>query len=438
MSIQVKEVKGSQAEPATLIEATLEPVVYVAIDVAKYFHKAIIFDLDKHILEKPFTFDLSREGFSTLLEKVKHHTKQLGTTSVVVGMEATGHYHETLVEHLRANGFKVLLFNPYVTFKTRVLSIDYVKTDEIDLKAISEAILLGKGREVQDEDKVYKELKLLTRFRRAKCSNRTILKNQLQRDLDRLWPGLLKECRSKTGLFTNLWQSKVARALLNLNVLPQQVAVMRPQELLALLKAQAVKGIGLHWANKIIKHAANALPCNGSEAIVHLHVVKTNLKLLASLDTLIEELERSIAILLQETPGIYLLSIQGISTIRVAEFIAEIGNPYKYHHPKEWVKLAGLNPSRYQSGTIDRKINPMTKVGNSLLRHTLFSIARDICRWEPLFVAYKNQLCARGKNIQVAYGAVANKFLRVAFSMMLRKTNFIPDYEQKKEKASLT
>ncbi|MBI5399061.1 IS110 family transposase [Candidatus Saganbacteria bacterium] len=156
---------------------------------------------------------------------------------------------------------------------------------------------------------------------------------------------------------------------------------------------------------------------------------------------MIEELERQIAILLQETPGIYLLSIQGISTIRVAEFIAEIGNPYKYHSSKEWVKLAGLNPSRYQSGTMDRKTNPITKVGNSYLRHTLFSVARDICRWEPLFVEYKDQLCARGKNIQVAYGAAANKFLRVAFSMMLRKTNFISDYEgveKKKEKGCLT
>jgi transposase len=425
MSRQVKEVTGRFGKPAMFVTATLEASVYVAIDVAKYFHKAMLFDLDKHILEKPFSFDISKQGFNLLLEKIKGHTSRLETTSVVVGMEATGHYHETLVEHLRANGFKVLLFNPYATFKTRVLNIDYVKTDEIDLKAISEAMLLGKGREAIPDADIYKELKLLTRFRRAKSKERVVLKNQMLRDLDRIWPGLLKESRSKMGLFTNLWTSKIARALLNLNLSPQQVAIMPAKELLERLKTQSVKGIGLHWAGKIIKHAANVLPCNGSEGIVHLHVLKTNLKLLASLDTLIEELERRIA-------------IQGISTIRVAEFIAEIGNPYKYHSPKEWVKLAGLNPSRYQSGTMDRKVNPMTKVGNSYLRHTLFSIARDICRWEPLFVEYKNQLCARGKNIQVAYGAAANKFLRIAFSMMLRKTNFIPGYETKKEKACLT
>ncbi|MBI5399062.1 transposase [Candidatus Saganbacteria bacterium] len=177
--------------------------------------------------------------------------------------------HETLVEHLRASGFKVLLFNPYATFKTRVLNIDYVKTDEIDLKAISEAMLLGKGREVIPDTDVYKELKLLTRFRRAKNQERAVLKNQMLRDLDRVWPGLLKESRSKLGLFTNLWGSKVARALLNLNISPQQVTVLPAKKLLEQLKTQSVKGIGLHWANKIIGHATNVLPCNGGEVVVH-------------------------------------------------------------------------------------------------------------------------------------------------------------------------
>lgn len=438
MFTKVEEFIGRTGEAAFEATIAIDPVVYVAIDVAKYYHKAMIFDLSKKALEKPFTFDISKEGFSLLLSKISRHAANMKTKSIVVGMEATGHYHETLAEHLRAAGFKVLLFNPYATFKTRILDIDYVKTDEIDLKAIGQAMLLGKGREIKEEADVYKELKILTRFRRAKNQARAILKNQMLRDLDRIWPGLLKECRGKTGLFTNLWESKIARALLKLNLLPQQIAAMPSAKLLALLKNQPVKGIGSHWANKIIKHATNVLPCNGKEAEIHQQVTQNNLKLLDSLDNLIEELDRQSAILLHETPGVYLLSIQGISTIRVAEFIAEIGNPYKYRDPHEWVKLAGLNPSRYQSGTTDRKVNPITKVGNSYLRCTLFTVARDISRWEPLFIDLKNKLCARGKHIQVAYGAVANKFLRVAFSMMLRKSNFIPDYERKREKKCLT
>lgn len=438
MSTIVKEFVRKVSKPVFEAPITIDPIIYVAVDVAKYYHKAMIFDLNKKVLEPAFTFDLSREGFQVLREKIKKQTDRYQTKSVVIGMEATGHYHESLAEHLRAVGFKVLLFNPYATFKTRILEIDYVKTDEIDLKAISQAMLLGKGREMKEEADIYKELKILTRFRRAKNQARSILKNQMWRDLDRLWPGLLKEPKSKIGLFTKLWESTIARALLDLNLLPQQIAAMSAAELVTLLKSQEVKSVGVKWANKIIKHAANVLPCNGKEAEIHQRVMETNLKLLESLDNLIEKLDRRSAILLHETPGVYLLSIQGISAVRVAEFIAEIGNPYKYRQPQEWVKLAGLNASRYQSGKTDRKVNPITKVGNSYLRGTLFTIARDIARWEPLFVELKNKLCARGKHIQVAYGAVANKFLRVAFSMMIRKSNFIPGYENQKEKRCFT
>ena len=413
----------------------IESPLYVAIDVAKYYHKAMIFDLDKNIIEPPFGFDISKEGFNKLIDKIDVHSKRLKTESIVVGMEATGHYHETLMEHLKAKGFKVLLFNPYATFKTRALDIDYVKTDEIDLKAIGQAMILGKGREARDEEAVYKELRLLTRFRRAKNNARRVLKNQMLRDLDRLWPGMMKDTHNPKGLFTNLWQSKVARELLKLDLLPQQIARMTKKELLELFKKQNAKCVGPRWTGKIIEHASSSLHCEGIEAEIHQHVLRTNLRLLDDMDKLIEDLDRQISVLLYKTPGVYLLSIQGVSFIRIGEFIGEIGNPYKYRDPGEWVKLAGLNASRYQSGKVDRRNNPITKVGNSYLRGTLFSIARDISRWEPFFIALKDKFCGKGKHIQVAYGAVATKFLRIAFSLMLRKQNFDPDYE-KKEKSS--
>lgn len=430
----LKSTKQFQRKEKPLKFEIVSPkVLYVAIDVAKYYHKAIIFDLQKNILEQPFSFNISREGLEILLDKIKFHAEKNKTNSVVVGLEATAHYHENLTEHLKKHGFKVLVINPFFTFKTRSLKVDYVKTDEIDLKAIAETMLLGKGKEFQEEQDVYKELKLLTRFRRAKNQARKNLKNQMLRDLDRLWPALLKDSQSGQGLFFNPWKSKVARALLKLGPQPQQIAIMSPIKLLQFIKDQGIKGIGLKWAVKIIEHAKNCLGCESFEASVHQQVLQSNLILLENLDKLIENLDCQIAILLPQTHGAYLLSIRGISIIRTAEFIGEIGHPYKYHAASEWVKLAGLDSSRYQSGKYDRKNNPITKTGNSYLRASLFSIARDIARWEPYFKKFKDKLTSRGKHIQVAYGAVANKFLRVAFSLMLRKTNFDGDYEKKEK-----
>jgi len=430
---------GRTSQKVHQLAAITDPILYVAIDVAKYFHKAVIFDLSRKILEQPFGFDLSSTGFNKLVEKIELHAEQQKIKQIVIGMEATGHYYESLVEHLKAKGYSVFLFNPYATFKTRALRLDYVSTDAIDAKAIGEALLLGKGNEVVDEPGVYKHLKLLTRFRRAKNQARQVLKNQMLRDLDRIWPGLMKNSTAKgLGLFTNLWESAVARKLLKLNWLPQDIAKLTATDLVNIYRQQEIKGIGRGWATKIINHAAKVLPCNTSVAKIHQRVIQINLKLLEEIDELISQLDGQINDLLQQTPGTYLLSIQGISSVTAAEFLAEIGDPAKYSNPGEWIKLAGLNASCSQSGTYNRKDNPLAKTGRRYLRSTAFTIARNISRWEPFFINYRDKFLAKGKPILKVYGAVANKFIRVSFYMLLRKVNFDPDYEKKKGEKGLT
>jgi len=116
------------------------------------------------------------------------------------------------------------------------------------------------------------------------------------RDLDCIWAGLNRDCKSSEGLFTDLWNSKIARGLMNLGLSPAQIAQMSTQELIRLIKAQSIKGIGPDWARKIIKHAASVLPCDEKTADIHLQVMKTNLKMLEDLDNLIKELDRKTAI----------------------------------------------------------------------------------------------------------------------------------------------
>lgn len=428
------EERPEVAEAAIALPVT----IYVAIDVAKFYCKAMLFDLSKRVLEKPFDFNIIKSGLDVLSGKIEFWSQKLETKNIVVGLEPTAHYHEPLVEHLRHKGYRVQLINPYITFKTRALDIDYVKTDKLDVSAIAQAILLNKGRTVEDQPEIFETLRRLTRFRRSKSQARTILKVQMLRDLDRLWPHLAKYAKDSQGLFANLWESKIARVLFKLDLLPQDVANFTAPELVKLSRTKGYSGLGLQWARKIIAHASQTLICRGEIAKIHQQVFQTNLRLLEDLTALIEELDRQIAIMLYRTPGIHLLSIQGISTVTAAEFIAEIGNPDKYSSPGEWVRLAGINPSAYQSGLIDRKTNPITKVGNKYLRSTLFTIARNISRWEPLFIICRDKFLARGKPIGVAYGAVANKFLRVAFKVLSQKIDFDPNhgkmiYEKKRE-----
>lgn len=276
MSVQVKEIIGRTGETAFVAIGTLPPTIYVAIDVAKFYCKAMIFDLNRNVLEKPFDFNITKSGLDILSVKIDCWAQKLKTMDIVVGLDPTAHYHEPLVEQLKHKQYRVYLINPYATFKVRALDSDYVKTDRLDVGAIAKAILLGKGRRVEDEPEIYNALRRLTRFRRSKNLARTILKVQMLRDLDRLWPYLVKYAKDSQGLFSNLWGSKVARVLFKLNLLPQEIANLTPQALVKLSKEKELIGLGPHWAQKIIKHASQTLSCRLDIAKIHQQVFLTN------------------------------------------------------------------------------------------------------------------------------------------------------------------
>ena len=48
----------------------------------------------------------------------------------------------------------------------------------------------------------------------------------------------------------------------------------------------------------------------------------------------------------------YLMTMPGVGWTTVAGVIAEIGTIDKYRHGRQLVKLAGLNPSRHESGAM--------------------------------------------------------------------------------------
>ena len=63
---------------------------------------------------------------------------------VKVGVEAAGHYHRPVLDHRWPAGWEVLELNPaHVAEQRRVQGRRRVKTDVIDLEAITELVLVG-------------------------------------------------------------------------------------------------------------------------------------------------------------------------------------------------------------------------------------------------------------------------------------------------------
>ena len=87
------------------------PRVTVGVDVGKGTHQAAGYDPAADRVVGRVTFPVSRAGF----ERFRLFLEQLAPEldDILVGLEATGHYHLALVEFLAEHGYAVLLINPY-------------------------------------------------------------------------------------------------------------------------------------------------------------------------------------------------------------------------------------------------------------------------------------------------------------------------------------
>src|SRR5207302_313915 len=112
--------------------------------------------------------------------------------SVKVGIEAAGHYHLPLLSPaVWPAGWELLELNPaHVTEQRKVLGKRTIKTDAIDLVAMTELLLAGRGLPVTATESVLVELTSWSAHRTRRVEIRSGLKNQLLGQLDRSFPGL--------------------------------------------------------------------------------------------------------------------------------------------------------------------------------------------------------------------------------------------------------
>ena len=110
-------------------------MIYVGIDVAKDKHDCIISDSDGVIRFPTFTILNNKQGFGELLTNLKTCGSDLA--KIKVGLEATGHYSDNLLEFLIANDLPTTVINPlHTNLYRKGLSLRKTKTDTVDAHSI--------------------------------------------------------------------------------------------------------------------------------------------------------------------------------------------------------------------------------------------------------------------------------------------------------------
>lgn len=159
------------------------------IDIAQKEIDVSLGRMDEHANTEVYaykTFSNKEKGFAALLLWVKKHTQ--ADVQLRFVMEATGVYHEALAYHLSIKGYAVSIIMPNKVsnfFKT-------LEVKTITDKTMSEAIaLFGLEKKLDTwtpPQKVYRELRQITRERDQLIGERTMNKNQLHAEQTEAYP----------------------------------------------------------------------------------------------------------------------------------------------------------------------------------------------------------------------------------------------------------
>lgn len=397
------------------VASTLTATVVVAVDVGKNTVALSVTDAGRRRLFGPVDFAMTSPGLTSVVERVRGVLPDQAV--VKVGVEAAGHYHRPLVAPSAwPAGWEVLELNPaHVTEQRRVQGRRRVKTDAIDLEAIAELVLAGRGVPVTGRGQVIGELVAWSAHRTRRVETRTATKNQLLGQLDRSFPGL-------TLALPDVLGTKVGRLVAEHFADPKHLASLGATRF---VRFAATRGLQVRRpvAERLVDAARNALPM--PDAVVARQVLSADLGLLVDLDLQVAAAETQMAALLPNSPFATLTTVPGWGIVRASNYGAAVGDPARWPGFRQIYRASGLSPMQYESAG-RRRDGSISREGSVELRRALIDLGLGLWVSDPSAKRYGQNLRDRGKKGGVIACAMANRANRIAFALVRDQAGYDP------------
>ena len=399
-----------QAAPVTV------STIVVAVDVGKNEFAVSVTDATRKVLLKP---RLGCPMTVTSLRQVIADVEGLlpPQAQVKVGIEAAGHYHRPLLSPQSwPDGWELLELNPgHVTEQRRVLGKRTIKTDAVDLQAMTELLLAGRGLPVRGQDTVLAELTAWSAHRTSRVALRTSTKNQLLGQLDRTFPGL-------TLALPNVLGTKVGRLVAAQFADPARLAALGSSRF---IRFGATRGLQIRRpvAERVVTAARDALPM--PDAAVARAVLAADLVLLTDLDRQIDVATEQLTRLVPLSPFGPLLTVKGWGAVRAGNYGGALGDPSRFTSSRQVYRTAGLNPIQYESAG-KRRDSVISREGSVELRRALIDLGVGLWLNDPAAKRHATALRARGKKGGVIACAMAHRANRIAFALIRDQASYDP------------
>lgn len=123
-----------------------------------------------------------------------------------------------------------------------------------------------------------------------------------------------------------------------------------------------------------------------------------------------------------------LQTISGIGETSARTLIAEIPDICHFKNARQLAAFAGLTPCQKQSGSSVNGKTRLSKIGSSRLRKALFMPALVAKKYNPIIIAFSNNLIKKGKCKMAVVGAAMRKLLHIVFGVLKHETPFVEKY----------
>jgi transposase len=197
---------------------------FCGIDIGKRKHIALFLDSNGRVVRPAFPILNTRDGFSQLVQELQNLKG-----SVVIAVEATGHYWLALYECLSSQGFDVVVLNPLQVHAHQRSGVRPCKNDRGDAFWIADYLRIAQPQPTSTSLPTLLQMRELARFSYGLTAQIGDCKRKIVCVLDRVLP-------EYETLFSNIFLVTSQR-LLQEAVTPEEVAEFDLSELSRLLQS---------------------------------------------------------------------------------------------------------------------------------------------------------------------------------------------------------
>ncbi|WP_340006849.1 IS110 family transposase [Paenibacillus sp. FSL K6-0276] len=415
--------KQSEAQNQRIERITTSYLV-VGIDMAKETHVAQVTNYRGIVLtNRHLSFSNTIEGFERLQRWMEAIQQKHRLSSVIIGMEPTGHYWWNLANWLTHKGLQIVLVNPATTKRNKENRDNcQSKSDPKDALVIADVVSRGYYYEHTKQTHVFQRLRTLMSDREFWVTNSVRLQNRIIRWLDIRFP-------EYSSVFKD-WTCKRSMATLKEFPTPQDLAGRSIPEIISIWRKHMQRAGGSSGTQKAAELIAYAKRSVGD--VTALTEAKQDfVRLITEFERITDmlvDIEKQLRALLEEIPmAAQLRSIKGLGPIFVAAILAGAGDLRQYEHGRQLLRKAGLNLAESTSGKRKGQII-ISKRGDSSLRKYLYLATIQLIGINPIFQElHQHNVQVKHMKKQQSVFKLVGKVARILIGMVHRAETFSPE-----------